>query len=281
MNVGILHPGKMGIVVAISAKHSGHEVLWASEGRSPASRKRAADAGLTDAGSLEELFQKSAVAVSVCPPEFADAVADQALHCGFRGTFVDANAISPERVKAMARRLEQKGVDFVDGGIIGMPSLTPAFTWLHLSGGSAARVAECFAKGPMATEVLGDEIGRASALKMCFAAYTKGSTALACAVAGAAQEYGVFEDLARAWERKGPGMKKVEADILLSAPKAWRFIAEMHEIAATLEGAGLPPGFHRAAAELYERLRDLKDSDPTFEEVLARLAARSAVSQAR
>ena len=136
-------------------------------------------------------------------------------------------------------------------------------------------MAECFAGGPVATEVVGGEIGSASALKMCFAAYSKGSTALACAVLAAAEGHGVGTELARAWDRKGPSRTKVQADILLSAPKAWRFVAEMREIAATLDSAGVPPGFHEAAAELYERLRDLKDRDQiALPEVIQRLCRR-------
>jgi 3-hydroxyisobutyrate dehydrogenase-like beta-hydroxyacid dehydrogenase len=199
-------------------------------------------------------------------------MADRVLATAFQHTFLDANAISVERAREMARRMEARGVDFVDGGIIGMPSLTPGVTWLHLSGRSASRVADCFAAGPLATDVMGGEAGRASALKMCFSAYSKGSTALACAVIAAAETLGVLPDLKRQWDRKGPATAKVEADIRVAAPKAWRFVAEMHELAATLESAGVPPGFHKAAAEIYERLRELKDQDSAaFDEILARL----------
>jgi 3-hydroxyisobutyrate dehydrogenase-like beta-hydroxyacid dehydrogenase len=270
--IGFLHPGKMGIVLAISAKNSGNQVYWASGGRSAASRRRAEDAGLNDAGSLAELCRKCDVVVSICPPEFADEMADRVMAAGFRGTFLDANAISVERARKMARRMQARGVDFIDGGIIGMPSLSPGVTWLHLSGPSASRVADCFAAGPLATDVMGDEAGRASALKMCFSAYSKGSTALACAVITAAENLGVLPDLQRQWDRKGPGAAKLEADIRVAAPKAWRFVAEMHELAATLESAGLPPGFHKAAAEIYQRLRHLKDQeDAGFDRILAHL----------
>lgn len=268
-SIGILHPGQMGIVLAVSAANGGNAVWWASEGRSEATRRRACGAGLADAGRLDELCRRCEVVVSICPPEFADALADSVLDCGFRGTYLDANAISPQRARAMARRMEARGVDFVDGGIIGLPSLQPGVTWLHLSGGKAALVADGFSAGPLSADVMGEQPGRASALKMCFSAWSKGSTALACAVVAAAGRLGVLSDLARQWDRKGPGMAKVQADILLSAPKAWRFVGEMYELAATLESAGAPPGFHHAAAEIYQRLRSLKDAEPaSFEDVL-------------
>src|SRR5262249_19194018 len=135
-----------------------------------------------------------------------------------------------------------------------------------------ARVAQCFACGPITVNDIGGEPGRASALKMCFAAYSKGSAALLCAVVAAARGHGVLSDLAREWDRIGPGMESAQGDILRAAPKAWRFAGEMHEIAATLASVGVPGGFHKAAAELYERLSDLKDSEPSFEQVLALLS---------
>ena len=259
--IGILHPGQMGIVLAASARQSGNEVLWVSHGRSAATRKRAEAAGLADAGSLADLSRKASIILSVCPPEFAEALALEVAHSGFRGTLVDANAISPQRARKIATQLSAAGIRFVDGGIIGLPSLEPGQTWLHLSGPEASSVGNCLAGGCLAVDVMDAEIGRASALKMCFAAYSKGSVALASAVAAAAEELGVLDDLQAQWDRKGPGAARLETDMLRAAPKAWRWAAEMHEISATLEAAGLPGGFHLTAAGLFERLRSLKDAD--------------------
>ena len=271
-SVGILHPGQMGIVLAASAKLSGNRVYWASEGRSVVSIKRAQDAGLEDAVTLRALCQRVEILLSVCPPEFAEILAKQVLDAGFRGTYVDANAISPERVKKIALSMTAAGVDFVDGGIIGLASLEDGETWLHVSGGGAARIAECFAGGPVTVDVMEGEVGRASALKMCYAGYNKGSIALAGAVAAAAHRLGVYDALTKQWDRKGPGTKSLEGKLLRAAPKAWRWVGEMHEISDTLQSAGVPEGFHRAAAEVYERLRAMKDEDrPSFEEVIRRL----------
>ena len=251
--IGILHPGQMGIVVVVSAQNSGNEVLWASEGRSSATRERASQAGLRDAGTLTKLCELCPVIVSVCPPEFAEEIAEQVAECSYQGTYVDANAIAPDRAMRIARRLEEQGAQFVDAGIIGPPTTARNRTWLYLAGERAAVIAQYFSGGPIETEVLAAGIGRASALKMCFAAYSKGSVALAYAVLAAAERLDVLEDLKRQWNRSGPSLPELEREISRAVPKAWRFVAEMREIAATFESAGLPPEFHQAAAEIFRR----------------------------
>jgi 3-hydroxyisobutyrate dehydrogenase-like beta-hydroxyacid dehydrogenase len=252
--IGILHPGQMGIVVASSAQNSGNEVLWASSDRSPATHERASRGGLRDVGTLARLCEHCPVIVSVCPPEFAEEIAEQIGQHSYQGTYVDANAIAPERAQRMARRLEEQGARFVDGGIIGPPTTTRNRTWLYLAGEHANNVAPYFAAGPIETEVLAGGIGRASALKMCFAAYSKGSIALACSVLAVAQRLNVLEDLERQWARSGPSLSEIEGEISRATPKAWRFVSEMEEIAATFQSAGMPPEFHQAAAEIFRRL---------------------------
>jgi 3-hydroxyisobutyrate dehydrogenase-like beta-hydroxyacid dehydrogenase len=251
--IGILHPGEMGIVVALSAQNSGNEVLWASQGRSAATRERASQAGLRDAGTLAKLCELCPVMVSVCPPEFAEEIAEQVAQRSYQGTYVDANAVAPGRTQRMANGLEKYGAKFVDGGIIGPPTTVRNRTWLYLSGDHAAGIAPNFSSGPIEVEVLEGGVGRASALKMCFAAYSKGSIALAYSVLAAAERLEVLDDLKRQWGRSGPSLPELEREISRAAPKAWRFVAEMREIAATFESAGLPPEFHQAAAEIFRR----------------------------
>lgn len=270
MPIGILHPGEMGSAVAATVRNSGYEVCWVSAGRSHRTRARAESAGFTDLGTLAHLCEGCEVIVSVCPPEFAAGLADEVLAHGFRGTYLDANALSPAHKQAIGARLQAKGVRFVDGGIIGLPPKAKGQTWLYLSGEHANSIACCFAAGPLEVEVIGTEIGKASALKMCYAAQNKGAIALLIAVMGAADRLGVLEELRHEWARGRIG-GPTEAHVLRAAPKAWRWSAEMHEIAATLEAAGMPPEFHQAAAEIYQRLRGFKDANPSIEEVLQKL----------
>lgn len=272
--IGILHPGAMGISVAATIQNGGYPVCWASEGRSGQSRERAAEHNLIDAGTLAELCDKVKVIVSVCPPHAAEALAETVIASGFNGLYLDANAIAPQKAIGIGKKLEVAGIRFVDGGIIGGPAWEPGRTWLYLSGEGASQVCEVFQAGPLEVEVIGSEIGRASALKMCFAANTKGTTALLSAVLAAAESLGVRGDLERQWSRNDPDfVQQTQQRARRVTAKAWRFAGEMEEIAETFAGAGLPDGFHKAARTLYERLAGFKDAPdlPQLDSVLAAL----------
>jgi 3-hydroxyisobutyrate dehydrogenase-like beta-hydroxyacid dehydrogenase len=272
--IGVLHPGNMGISVAASTQNSGHEVYWASEGRSPQTRERAENYRLCDAGTLANLCVTCSVVIGVCPPHAAEDVAQQVVDCGFTGLYLDANAISPERTIRIGQRVTDAGASFVDGSIIGGPAWEPGRTWLYLSGPDAHVAASCFSSGPLETSVIGESIGKAAALKMCFAAYTKGSSALLCAILAAAEGLGVWEELEHQWSRGGSDFaeRAVERVRRVTA-KAWRFAGEMEEISATFDSVGVPGGFHAAASEIYRRIADFKDatSTPPLEDVVAAL----------
>jgi 3-hydroxyisobutyrate dehydrogenase-like beta-hydroxyacid dehydrogenase len=210
----------MGAAVGAAFRAAGHQVLWASQGRSRATRERAEAAGLVDAASVETLAVRCDAVVSVCPPHAAQDVADQVLGAGFRGSYLDANAIAPASARA---------------------------------------------------------VGDASALKVAFAAWTKASTALRAAMLAYAEAAGVREALRTQWEAYEPGfLADAEAKVQRSAPKAWRFEGEMHQIAAAFDADGVQSGFQRAAAETYRSLSPLRDADaregpPELARVLAAL----------
>ena len=143
----------------------------------------------------------------------------------------------------------------MDGGIVGPPAVRPGTTRLYLSGRGAAEIAALFEGSALEAIDLDADVGAASALKMCYAGFTKGSAALLLSLRAAAVAYGVEDGLLQEWRRSQPGLEKRSVRAAATtAPKAWRFAGEMEEIAATLEAAGLPDGFHRAAAEAYARL---------------------------
>jgi 3-hydroxyisobutyrate dehydrogenase-like beta-hydroxyacid dehydrogenase len=224
--------------------------------------QRAERAGLDDAGTLTELCATSDIVLSVCPPDAATAVAGEVAASRFDGIFVDANAISPGTMRIVADVVVTGGTDVVDGGLVGPPAHQAGTTRLYLSGPRAAEVASVFDGSVLEAVVVGDALGLASALKMCYAAYTKGAAALLLAVVALARATAVEAPLLAEWDRSQPGLRqRADTTAAASAPKAWRWTGEMAEIAATFEQAGLPPGFHRAAGVVFERLSELRDVD--------------------
>jgi 3-hydroxyisobutyrate dehydrogenase-like beta-hydroxyacid dehydrogenase len=267
--IGLMHPGAMGASVGAAARSNQHTVLWASQGRSKGTFARAQRANLEDVGSVSALVAASDIVLAICPPHAAEDVAIQVSELGFSGLYVDCNAISPDRTRAIQRIVEGAGADYVDGGIIGGPAWTrDAGTSLYLSGPRAEEVAACFTGSPLRAPAISDRIGAASALKMGYAAYTKGTTALLTAILGMVEKEGVRADLERQWgeDFTAQTIRRVCAN----TAKAWRFEGEMYEIAATFRGAGLPGEFHQAAAQIYKRLAGFKDQTepPSIESVL-------------
>jgi uncharacterized protein DUF1932 len=234
MTIAVLHPGEMGSAVAAAL---GHAVTWVPSGRSETTAERARAANMTPGSPLE-----ADVILSICPPHAALDVARSV--SAFGGVYVDANAISP------ARRDEVRALvpdaTFVDGGIIGPPPTRAQTTRLYLSGERAPEVAALFEGTIVDARITSD----ASALKMAYAAWTKGSAALLLAAHQAAEAYGVADALDAEWEDLGLQARLESARAAKSA-KGWRWIAEMEEIADTFAAKDLPDGFHRAAAEVY------------------------------
>ena len=275
--IGILHPGDMGSVVGACAVAAGARVLWASDGRSAGSRERAAAAGLEDARTVAAVVAGSDVIVSVCPPHAAIDVARDVAGRRFVGLFVDANAVAPVTAREIGAIVEGGGATFVDGGLIGPPPRNAGSTRLYLSGREAKRAAAFFESSALEAIAIGDGPGAASALKMTYAAYTKGSSALLMAIRALAASEGVDDALLAEWRRSQPDLpKRSEAAARDNARKAWRFVGEMEEIAATFEAAGLPGGFHEAAAVIYARLADYKDAatPPSMADLVAPLTRR-------
>jgi len=278
--ISVLHPGDMGAMVAASARANGSRVLWASEARSPQTRERAAAAGLEDAKTLASLCATSDVILSVCPPHSALDLARVVAAHGFSGIYVDANAVSPGTAGDIGRVIEHGGAIFVDGGIIGPPARARGTTRLYLSGAEALRIVRLFAQGPLEAIAMDGGPGAASALKMAYAAYTKGTAALLVSVRALAIRAGVDQALLGEWARSQPELgARSERAAGETARKAWRFTGEMAEIAATFDDAGLPDGFFRAAGEIYESLAGYKDAPdmPSVAEVAKALAGRRRV----
>jgi len=251
--VGFVHPGQMGASIAADA--SG-ERLWCSAGRSAETAARAANARLEPCETLGELVQRSHVIVSVCPPAEATNVASAVSGCGFDGIYVDVNAIAPATARSIAEQFDR----FVDGGIVGPPVSGPESTRLYLSGSEAETVAQIWASGHLDVRLVPGEIGAASAVKMCFATWTKVGAAMLLNVRALAEAEGVTESLLAEWETSMPDLaQRSERNAQGVAPKAWRFVGEMEQIAAAYRHAGLPDGFAHGATDIYRKLADFKN----------------------
>ena len=251
--VGLLHPGEMGAAVGGCLVSVGHEVLWDPAGRSRATTGRALAAELTGV-TFDRIVAKSSVILSICPPHAALDVAHQVAAAGYTGCYVDANAISVATAEQVAGIVTAAGAAYVDGGIIGEPPEAAGYTRLYLSGPLADEVRVLFNRSRLDARIAEGPRYAASAVKMAYAAWTKGSSALLLAARALARANGVERTLLAEWQLSQPNLAaQSERSATAAAAKGWRWIGEMEEIAASMSAAGLPDGFHEAAAELYDR----------------------------
>jgi 3-hydroxyisobutyrate dehydrogenase-like beta-hydroxyacid dehydrogenase len=255
MVIGLLNPGEMGAAVGQCLTGRGLQVLWASDGRSGETADRAKAVGLTDAGTARDVAAQADVILSICPPHAAVDVA-WAVH-GFTGVYVDANAIAPGTARQVAELIAAGGGRYVDGGIIGSPPTTPGGSRLYLSGSDAPAVHavhELFGGTALDARIVPGAPTAASAVKMAYAAWTKGSSALLLDARALARAEGVEDTLLAEWAMSQPRLAdQVERSAQAAVTKGWRWVGEMEEIAHTMADAGLPDGFHQAAAEIYRR----------------------------
>lgn len=261
--IGLVHPGSMGAAVASCLVANGHQVGWASQGRSDSTRARAAAAGLTDLGSVAQVRAQCGIVLSICPPHGALDIARA--FDGYDGLFVDANGISPESTLEVGSVVASGGAHFVDGGIIGQAPTRAGTTRLYLSGTHAPAIAELFAGSMLDARVLpGASIGAASSLKMAYSAWTKISSALQLVIRSSARSAGVEQALLQEWALSQPGLgARSEVSASMGLERGWRWSYEMLEIARTFEADGLPVGFGEAAAAVYARF-PRPDEDAEF-----------------
>ena len=251
--VGLLHPGEMGAAVGGCLVSVGHQVLWDPAGRSRASTGRALAGGLTGV-SFGQLIAKSSVIFSICPPHAALDVAHQVADAGYAGYYVDANAVSVDTAGQVSAVVTGAGARYVDGGIIGLPPEDAGHTRLYLSGPDAAEISPLFSRSRLDTRIVEGPRYAASSVKMAYAAWTKGSSALLLAARALARASGVESTLLAEWSMSQPALgQKSEQAANSAAAKGWRWVGEMEEIAASMAAAGLPAGFHEAAADIYQR----------------------------
>ncbi len=273
--IGIVSPGAMGTEMGRSLASRGTRVVVALEGRSDRSRERSEVAGLEDVGTLAELVRVSEVILSIVPPAFAVEVAwrlGQAMtDVGSQPVVIDANAISPARATEVANAIERSGGRYVDGGIVGGPPHPGRRTDLVLSGKGADKLVSELTTDELVPTCVGSDPTSASALKMCYASWTKGPSALLISIRAVARRQGVEQALIDLWARAQPALLARSDSEVAVAGRAWRWVDEMAEIARTFEDSGLPGGAAVAASLLYQRLTAFKDVDqpPSLDDLFA------------
>jgi 3-hydroxyisobutyrate dehydrogenase-like beta-hydroxyacid dehydrogenase len=247
--LAVLHPGAMGAAVAACLVGRGHEVGWLRTGRSEATLRRAAHAGLTPFDDLADLLTHSDMVFSICPPHGALDVAGA--FADFGGIVVDANAVSPETAVLIGRTVTGGGARYVDGGIIGPPPFTAGTTRLYLAGDDG-EVANLFAGSALDVVRLAGAPPAASALKMTYAAWTKTTAALLVSIRETAAAYGVDVDLANEWAISQPHLAGAWLHAReQSHEKGWRWSYELAEVGRTFAAVGQPEGFGAAASEVF------------------------------
>lgn len=279
-------PGDMGHGVGAALKRAGHRVLTCLTGRSEASRTLAAKAGMEDTGSLENLVKQADIILSILPPsasvELAGQIATAMMKTGKTPVFVDCNAVSPATVRETEEIILKAGAPFIDAGIIGLAPGKGVGTRFYVSGPDVSAMQSLDGRG-FEVISLGAEIGRASAMKMTYAALTKGTWTLQTAVLMAAEKLGLTPELLNefAFSQKGP-LEAMRARVPHLPADSERWIGEMEEIATTFKDAGVSSKFHEGSADIFRILaqtpfasetRETQDKSRTLEEALKAYAA--------
>ena len=253
--IAIIAPGEMGSAVGRRLREHGAAVITTRAGRSAASAARAERAGLDLRDSEAQLVGEATIILSIVPPgealPLAERLAPALARAQQRPVFADCNAVSPQTAARIGAVLA--GCRYVDAGIIGPPPAAGARTVFYASGEDARVLARLGERG-LTVRVLDAPIGAASALKMSYAGLTKGITALGAAMALGAARGGTSAALLQELRESQPALLPYLARLPSMFPKAYRWVAEMEEIAAFLAADAAAQQIYHGTAQLYERL---------------------------
>lgn len=256
--IGILYPGEMGAAIGRSLRASGHRAITTLGNRSPRTADQAAAAGIDVCGCLEEVLEASEVIVSLVTPAAALPMARRVAACRLCKDliYVDANSISPAKARQIAKLLERRGVPFVDAAIHGPASRLAELGLIYFSGARADGVAEIF-RDVIATRTLGDEPGRASAMKMLLSGMVKGLVALFIEMGLAGREVGLLDEFLDGMTDFYPGIMTLIGRTLRTYPRhAVRRAEEVRDLETTVQSSGLEPQITSAVRQVMERLAD-------------------------
>ena len=281
--VAVVSPGEMGAGIGSVLVADGLDVVTSLAGRSGLTRTRAAEAGMRDAGNIDDLVAGCDLLLSVLVPSqavpIAQEVAGAMVRTGARPVYAECNAIAPQTVARIATIIGDAGAAFVDAGIIGGPP-RPGRTGVRLyCSGPDTSTFQTLAEHGLDVRRVGPRIGQASGLKMVYAASTKGTAAIWTELLVAARALDLSEAL-MAELGDGDGASVIGG--LVDMPRrSRRWVGEMEEIAATFAGIGLTPKIMEGAADMYQLVGDTplgdltsRDPRPRLDDMLDTLADR-------
>lgn len=281
--IAILSPGDMGGGVGAALVGHGDDVITCVAGRSQETRARAERLGFRLAPDLDSLLAEAELVLSILPPEAATGLARDVAaamrRSGSAPAYADCNAVSPETARTICALFEDTGAPFIDAGIIGWAPRPDGLPTRFYVSGEAAGLMDVLDGKDISVRSVGPEIGRASAVKMCYASITKGTNALHTAAMTVADALGVGETVRAEIDESLPAiMKHMRGAIPRLPADAGRWVGEMEEIAQTFASAGVTPKFHRGAGETFRLLdstpygretRETMDTARTLEATIA------------
>lgn len=283
--VGLLSPGDMGSAVGQRMAEHGATVMTCLAGRSERTKGLAKAAGLVDAPNLEALVSACDLVISIMVPSealgAAQRVSEAIKAVGKPLPYTDCNAIAPSTAKTIADTVSQAGGVPIDAGIIGGPPRGASPNTRFYASGQDAGPFDKLNDFGLDVRVIGDEIGQASGLKMCYAASTKGTSALMLNLLIASKRLNLFDALIEEFGLSQKARLESLNGLIGVPPKSRRWIGEMEEIAKTFEEVGLTPHMFAGAAEMFrlvgaselaDETPENRDQNRTVEQLISKLS---------
>jgi len=276
ISVGIVGAGEMGSAIGRRLLENGCRVFTELHGRGPSSQERVRAAGIEVIANDDEFATQADFILSIVPPGVAVNVAQR-----FRGpidrtrkkpTYVECNAISPATTRRIEGVLAETKCAYIDAGIIGGPPPLhrPEISPRIYASGEDAHSLTAISQYGLDIAVLDGPIGAASALKMAYGGLTKGLAAIGTAMVAVSARHGLADALSAELARSQPELLKHLKWLLLAMPpKAYRWVAEMEQIAEYLEREENGDTIYKGAARLYEHIAAEVDSRSSNDVLLA------------
>ena len=265
--VAILSPGDMGHAVGQLLREHELKVVTCLTGRSQRTKDLAELAGIADVPDLNDMVAQSqiilSISVSEMVPSICQQVADAIKATNANVLFAECNAISPQLSRQMEPIITKAGGRYIDASIVGGPPLNGSSPRFYASGDNTAEF-EGLANFGLDVRTAGTEVGQASGIKMCYAAMTKGSSALYSELLMAAEMMGLSDFVIAEFQSSQPAvLQRMERGLPGVPAKARRWVSEMEEIKDTFEHLGLTPHLFQGVADMYRMIGSTSMGDET------------------